>query len=81
MTFKADLVPEARTAVLEEGREKSREKILRAVAANSTITIQELADTLGFGHAGIEKVIRQLKQEGRLKRLGPDKGGHWEVVK
>ena len=50
------------------------------VAENPAITIRELAASLGFSHAGIEKVIRRLKQEGRLKRLGPDKGGHWEVV-
>ncbi len=85
VTFRADLVPEAAgTTVLGEGREKSREKsrekILRMVAANPAITIQELAASLDFSRAGIEKVIRRLKKEGRLKRLGPDKGGRWEVV-
>ena len=25
--------------------------------------------------------IRKLKADGRLRRVGPDKGGHWEVVK
>ena len=28
---------------------------------------------------GVEKIIRTLKQEDRLRRIGPDKGGHWEV--
>lgn len=26
-----------------------------------------------------DKIIRSLKKEGRLRRIGPDKDGHWEV--
>jgi len=25
--------------------------------------------------------VKKLKQERRISRVGPDKGGHWEVVK
>jgi len=25
--------------------------------------------------------IKQLKEEGKLRRIGPAKGGYWEVVK
>jgi len=31
--------------------------------------------------AGVEKSIRILKQQERLRRIRPDKGGYWEVVK
>jgi len=24
--------------------------------------------------------ISTLKKKGKLKRIGPDKGGHWEVI-
>ena len=27
----------------------------------------------------IQKHIANLKSAGRLRRIGPDKGGHWEV--
>ena len=27
----------------------------------------------------VENVIAKLKKAGVLKRVGPDKGGHWEV--
>ena len=36
---------------------------------------------LDMSLAGIKKHIRQLQTEGSLRRIGPDKGGHWEVVK
>ncbi|WP_410510362.1 hypothetical protein RSJ42_11430 [Methanosarcina hadiensis] len=29
---------------------------------------------------GIEWQIRNLKEQGILKRVGPDKGGYWEVI-
>ena len=63
----------------EKSREKSREKVLRLIMGNSAITTQEIAQTLGLNLKGIEKIIRSLKQQGRLRRIGPDKGGHWEV--
>ena len=61
-------------------KEKSKEKIIRLMAENSTITTQEIAESLGLSLAGIEKIIRTLKQQERLSRIGPDKGGHWEVI-
>jgi predicted HTH transcriptional regulator len=27
----------------------------------------------------IERNIRKLQEQGRLRRIGPAKGGHWEV--
>ena len=84
VTFRASIVPAGAGRVppesREKNREKSREKILRVVGESPAITIQEMAQSLGLSRAGIEKVIRQLKREGCLKRIGPDKGGRWEVV-
>ena len=64
-----------------ESKEKSKEKILRLMIDNSAITIQEIAEILGMSLAGVEKSIRILKQQEHLRRIGPDKGGYWEVVK
>jgi ATP-dependent DNA helicase RecG len=65
----------------EKGKEKSREKILRVIAGNPNITTQEIADAVGLSIAGVEKVLRMLKKQGQLKRIGPDKGGHWEAAR
>ena len=65
----------------EKGREKSREKILGLLKANPHLTQSELAKKLKLSVKAIEKNIRQLKDAQRLRRIGPDKGGHWEVVK
>ena len=63
----------------EKSREKSREKVLRFIRENSAITTQEIAQILGLSLKGVEKIIRTLKQQKLLRRIGPDKGGHWEV--
>ena len=65
----------------EKSEEKTREKILKMIRQKPTVTTQEMMDSLGLSRAGVEKIIRKLKQERRISRVGPDKGGHWEVVK
>ncbi|MFA6032771.1 MAG: ATP-binding protein, partial [Myxococcota bacterium] len=35
----------------------------------------------GVSTRSIERNLQQLILRGRLKRIGPDKGGHWEVTK
>ena len=60
---------------------KTRDKILKIIEVTPSITLSELATKLDMSLAGIKKHIRQLQAEGSLRRIGPDKGGHWEVVK
>lgn len=60
--------------------QKSSQKILELVAQNSNITTTEMADILGISRRAIAKQITHLKESGQLRRIGPDKGGHWEVV-
>ena len=62
-------------------REKSREKILRLLSYNNTLTTAMLASEIGISSKAVEKHLANLKRDGLLERIGPDKGGHWEVVK
>ena len=45
-----------------------------------SITILELARQTSLSEPGIKKHLKKLQEQGLLKRVGPDKGGHWEVV-
>lgn len=60
--------------------EKSKDKVLELIAANPTITQEQLAAQLRLSRSGIEKIIRQLKAENALARVGGKKDGKWEVV-
>ncbi len=44
------------------------------------ISARNIAEQLGVTSRAVEKQIAQLKAAGRLKRIGPARGGHWEVV-
>ena len=59
---------------------KSSEKILSLISKNPSITTASLAERLGISTRAVEKHLANLKAKGRLLRIGPDKGGHWEVV-
>jgi len=65
---------------LPESAGKTSGKILNAIRQNGEITIPELALTIGVTERSIERNIQQLQSAGRLRRVGPAKGGHWEVI-
>lgn len=64
----------------EKVREKTREKILQAIRDDAWVTTADLAGMVGLTVKAIEWNIRKLKAEGILARIGPDKGGHWEIA-
>ena len=59
---------------------KSREKIIAAIKENGHHTTNSLAEQVGVTPKAIEKHLAKLKAEGILVRVGPDKGGHWEII-
>ena len=59
---------------------KTGDLVLDLIKANPSIAREEMAKALNLTIDGIDWNIRKLKNEGKLKRIGPDKDGHWEVV-
>jgi ATP-dependent DNA helicase RecG len=47
---------------------------------NKSISAKELAELVGISQRKMEKNILWLKEKGLIKRIGPDKGGYWEIV-
>ena len=58
---------------------ESAEKIFQVITANLFIKTHEIADQTQLSQRTVDNVILKLKKAGFLKRMGPDKGGHWEV--
>ena len=58
---------------------KSDQKVLALMKENSKITIYELMEKLSMSESGIKKVIKKLKDENIISRVGSLKSGHWEV--
>ena len=61
--------------------QKTTRKILDLIRKNPYITRKELAQKIeNITEDGIKYHLAKLKQQGILKRIGPDKGGHWEIA-
>lgn len=58
----------------------NQRQILEAIGENPHITALELAGVLGISERKTKENIKKLKEKALLKRIGPDKGGHWLVV-
>ena len=64
----------------EKTTEKTTEKILRLIKENPEITNKELADACGITEDGVYWNTKKLRKNNIIRRVGPDKGGHWEIV-
>ncbi len=59
---------------------KSSVKIIEAIRQAPFISADTMANSFGISLRAVEKQLASLKSQGRLRRIGPDKGGYWEVV-
>ena len=59
---------------------KTEDKIIAIARKSPSVSIPQIAEILGISTRAVEKQIRQLKQAKRLRRIGPAKGGNWQVV-
>lgn len=55
---------------------KNQKRILDLMQSNPYITQEELSKEIGINAKNIQK----LKTAGLLSRIGPDKGGYWQVT-
>ena len=60
--------------------QKTTQKILEQIKLYPFISREELAEVRGLTSDGIKYNIRKLREKGIIKHVGPDKGGHWEVI-
>lgn len=59
---------------------KTPDKILMLLREDPRLAIPDLAASIGKSESAVERAIRRLREQNRLRRVGPDKGGHWEVI-
>lgn len=59
---------------------KTPVKILRLLAAKPSMTLSEVAAEIQKSLSAVERASSKLVKEGRMKYVGPQKGGHWEVL-
>lgn len=58
---------------------ESEVKILVLLEQDPYMPITKLPEEIGISITWVEKNIKKLKEKGLLRRVGPAKGGHWEI--
>jgi ATP-dependent DNA helicase RecG len=71
---------ESRSYTWKKATENQR-IIIESMRENTYIVITELTKIVGISERKIKENISKLKAKGLLRRVGPDKGGHWEILK
>ena len=59
---------------------KTTLKIILIMKSNPSVSASQIASEIGLSVEAVKWNIKRLKAQGRIRRVGPDKGGHWEVV-
>ncbi|MBR1380186.1 MAG: winged helix-turn-helix domain-containing protein [Alphaproteobacteria bacterium] len=60
--------------------QKTTQKILDILAKKPNATRDDLASVTGLTTDGVKWNLNKLKESGKIRRVGPDCGGHWEVL-
>lgn len=69
------------TQIHEMGDTGAADRILAALEQYPKASRAALSEILGDITAdGVKYHLERLQASGRLRRIGPDRGGHWEVV-
>jgi ATP-dependent DNA helicase RecG len=72
---KASIGPDAK-----KSSGKTEDKIIAIARKSPSVSIPQIAEILGISTRAVEKQIRHLKQAKRIRRIGPAKGGNWQVM-
>ncbi len=62
-----------------KGGQKTRNAILDMIIRNAKVTSTQMAESLGINRSAVSKHLKKMQDDGIIKRVGPDKGGHWEI--
>lgn len=55
-------------------------RIVEMIRSNSAITSLQMAEALGLSRQSVAKHLKRLQENNVVKRVGPDRGGHWEII-
>ena len=68
---------------IHTGSEKPQDvvqSILNAIRQNPKVSAAEIAMKLGISSRAVEKRIKTMRENGIIRRVGPDRGGYWEII-
>ena len=77
----------ANGSIMDQMRPESDQKsdqmhqILDLIKRNPKISRAELSEKTGLHDSSVKRRLKALVDEGFIQRIGPDKGGYWQLLK
>lgn len=59
---------------------KLQSYVLKTIASNPNITIEEIDREMQVSEKTIERAIKFIKDNGIIERVGSTKTGHWKIL-
>lgn len=59
---------------------KTPDLVIQLLQENPELTLAGVAESIGKSLSAVERACSNLVKSGKLRYVGPKKGGHWEVV-
>ena len=60
--------------------QKTSQKIIDLIKEDPYISTSKMAEIIGVDRRNIARNIKKLQEQGVVRRVGPDKGGFWEII-
>jgi ATP-dependent DNA helicase RecG len=70
----------ASQAVVDVPVNQVADKVLVMIRADAKVTAQKMVIALGVTDKTIKRHLKILREQGRIKRVGSDKAGHWKII-
>ena len=68
------------TGNVTDTSQKTSQKIIDLIKEDPYISTSKMAEIIGVDRRNIARNIKKLQEQGVVRRVGPDKGGFWEVI-
>lgn len=65
----------------QQNAQQNAQEIMDEIKNDKFITIKQLSVVCKLGTRTVQKIINELKEQNKIKRVGANKGGYWEVIK
>ena len=60
--------------------QKTSQKIIDLIKEDPYISTSKMAEIISVDRRNIARNIKKLQEQGIVRRVGPDKGGFWEII-
>jgi ATP-dependent DNA helicase RecG len=68
------------TENVTDASQKTSQEIIDLIKEDPYISTTKMAEIIGVDRRNIARNIKKLQEQGAVRRVGPDKGGFWEVI-